>query len=66
MERLFDGSVWGFVSAFCDPSTLRSRATITVAFWLVFLPAGFVARSLQIHADMRLARVSPAGKHPAP
>jgi len=33
---------------------------------LVLLPAGFVAQSLQIHADMRLHRASPAAKTPAP
>ena len=34
--------------------------------WLVLLPAGGVARSLQILADMRLARALPAAKIPAP
>src|ERR1700685_2262135 len=32
---------------------------------LVFRVAGFVARSLQIAADMRLARASPAARNPA-
>jgi hypothetical protein len=32
---------------------------------LVFQAAGFVARSLQIAADMRLARFSPAARNPA-
>jgi hypothetical protein len=32
---------------------------------LVFRAAGFVARSLQIAADMRLARASPAARNPA-
>ena len=32
---------------------------------LVLWPAGFVARSLQIAADMRLARASRAGQNPA-
>ena len=32
---------------------------------LVLLPSGFVARSFQTAAGMRLARVSPAGKNPA-
>jgi hypothetical protein len=33
---------------------------------LVLLPAGCVARSLQIHTDMRLACALPAAKIPAP
>jgi hypothetical protein len=32
---------------------------------LVFLTSGFVARSLQIAADMRLARALPEVKNPA-
>ena len=47
-----------------DPDRLRSRKEIKVATCLVLLAAGRGARSLQIHADMRLASALPATKIP--
>jgi hypothetical protein len=49
----------------CGTRALSRRKEITFTTCLGLLPSSFVPRSLQIHADMRLARASLADKIPA-
>jgi hypothetical protein len=71
-EEMFSDRVLILFSFFCfvglaEPGmdrSLRHLAKINWTFALGLLAAGFVERSLQIHADMRLALASPAAKIP--